>query len=383
MADEIASGSGFGLSIIEEDTFNVTPANPEFEPYRYLGLSPTNGRALIVSQELNINRQITGGRLGNSAGTGTVDSELSFASFDDIIEASLCSIRQNIRAITISALDTDDSFNDSASNLPIFAVGDTFEVSGFTTGANNGTFTVLTSTASKLVTDSGVLTAEVAGDDVRIVSTEVKAGVARRSFTIEGFLSDLAIPEYHRYTGCEFSMLSFSVTPDKIIDMKADFIYAGEAKDTAIISGATYKTASLTKPFVNFDGAITEGGGALGTVTSLEFKIDNNHARNHVVTSSDPIKSSIGRSNVTGSMTVFFDSKALLDKFNNETESSIVFALTDVDGNVKTFNIPRIQYSVGDNPQVSGEGSVTATLQFQAYLDATEASNIVISRVNA
>lgn len=68
---------------------------------------------------------------------------------------------------TIAASDTDDSFNDSGSGFPLLLAGDRIVVAGFTESANNGTFTVVSRTAAKVVID-GSLTTEVAGDDVTI-----------------------------------------------------------------------------------------------------------------------------------------------------------------------------------------------------------------------
>jgi hypothetical protein len=72
----------------------------------------------------------------------------------------------------------------------------------------------------------------------------------------------------------------------------------------------------------------------------------------------------------------------MLNKFINETESSIAFTLTDVDGNSLTFNLPRIKYT-GAPPDVKGIGPITLAMPFQALLDTGNASNIVLTRAPA
>jgi hypothetical protein len=62
----------------------------------------------------------------------------------------------------LSASDTDDSFNLSSGSFPLLAVGEWFDVSGFSTSANNGTFQVLTRAAQK-ITVSDTLVTEAAG----------------------------------------------------------------------------------------------------------------------------------------------------------------------------------------------------------------------------
>jgi len=41
--------------------------------------------------------------------------------------------------------------------------------------------------------------------------------------------------------------------------------------------------------------------------------------------------------------------------------------------------VPKLKYTSGQ-PDVSGEGSVTVSMDFQAIYDSTSASNIVITR---
>ena len=62
---------------------------------------------------------------------------------------------------TISASAVDNSFNDSARGFPLLVAGDTIETSGFTNAGNNGVFTVVSRTASKVIV-SATLTTEAA-----------------------------------------------------------------------------------------------------------------------------------------------------------------------------------------------------------------------------
>ena len=69
----------------------------------------------------------------------------------------------------------------------------------------------------------------------------------------------------------------------------------------------------------------------------------------------------------------------MLTKFQNETESSLDITMTDPDGNTFQIEIPKLKYNSGQ-PDVSGEGSVTVSMDFQAIYDSVDASNIVITR---
>lgn len=208
---------------------------------------------------------------------------------------------------------------------------------------------------------------------------QLQVGTTRRYFTVERKFSNLAVPEWHRYTGAEVNMLSLSIAPDAIVTGTFGFIAKDTSIGTAIIAGATYGAATTTEPFTSFEGSITEGGSPLGIVTSLEMSLENGLNPLFVVgdsTSDDP---SIGRSRVTGTVGVYFQSKTLLEKFINETASALIFTLVDPAGNQYEFTLPNIKYT-GGQPDVSGEGEVTISLPFTALYDSTEGSNLTIER---
>lgn len=208
---------------------------------------------------------------------------------------------------------------------------------------------------------------------------QLQVGTTRRSFTVERKFNNLAVLEYHRYTGLEVNTFNLSVAPDAIVSGSFGCIAQDYAIDTAIISGATYPAASTTEPFDSFSGTITEGGSAIATVTSIELTLENGLAPLFVVGSALTDRPSISKSRVTGTLGVFFQSKALLDKFINETSSNLVFVLTDPDGNTYDFTLPNIKYT-GGQPDVSGDGEVTLSMPFTALYDSTEGSNITIER---
>ena len=376
---EVANGSSHEINYVEEDSYGVTPANPVFKALRNAGTTLGMDRSSITSSEITSTRQITNTRLGNTAINGDVNGELSFLSYDDFLEALIGHDRANFHGDTITVAAAGETFTDSASNLPIFVVGEDVSISGFTNAGNNGTFEVLTSTASVLTVVEDVTVDEAAGATVTIVSVVLKAGTGRRSFTIERQFTNIATPEWHGFKGCEANTLALEVAPDAIVTANFGFIgQAQEAIREAIISGATYEDNYTTEPMDSFSGIVTEGGGASAVVTSISPNIDNGISQNYVVGSVDTIKPSRGKINVSGSMTVFYESKALLEKFQNETESALVFTLV-MNSQTYQFDLPRIVYT-GGKPDVPDDQAISLTMPFQAIYDATEASNIVITR---
>lgn len=80
----------------------------------------------------------------------------------------------NLAVTTLSVDSTDQSFNDSASGLPLLTVGDVVTTSGFSTAGNNGTFTVVSRTAAKLVVATGSGLTTEANDPNRVYTLTVQ-----------------------------------------------------------------------------------------------------------------------------------------------------------------------------------------------------------------
>ena len=214
-------------------------------------------------------------------------------------------------------------------------------------------------------------------------STDVlKSGTTRRSFTLERKFADLDTPEFHRYTGVEFNSLALSISPNAMVGATASVIGKDLALATSEVASSTYSSDVGNTPFDSFTGSITEGGSSIATVTSLEMTIENGLEPLFSVGSDTTNRPSIGKSRVTGTLVTYFDSKALYEKFINETASEIVCTLTDVDGNSLQFDIPNVKYNSGQ-PDVSGEGAVTVSMDFVALYSSSDTSQLVITRTAA
>lgn len=206
---------------------------------------------------------------------------------------------------------------------------------------------------------------------------ELKAGIERRTFTIERHFADIG--QYLRYKGCEFNTWNLTVSPNAIIT--SNFGLVGRSMDDpaqTAIAGATYDPATTSSPFDSFSGTIEEGGSSIAIITELSLTLENGLSALFTVGSDTAACLSIGRSMLSGSVTAWFESTALYEKFLNETESSLEFTLSD-GTNAYGFSLPSITYT-GAKQDVSGEGEVLIPMEFRAIVDATEESQIVITK---
>ena len=87
---------------------------------------------------------------------------------------------------------------------------------------------------------------------------------------------------------------------------------------------------------------------------------------------------SIGRSNLTGTLSAYFESSVLYQKFLTNADSSLEVVCSDGTESF-TFLVPKLKYTGGDVP-VSGEGPVSIQMPFQGILDPVTGTNFQITR---
>jgi hypothetical protein len=147
-------------------------------------------------------------------------------------------------------------------------------------------------------------------------------------------------------------------------------------------TGGTPTAASSNQPFDSYSGTISDGGSAISIVTSIDFSLANSLAPTFVVGSDAAQSLEYGRAVVEGTMTVYYEDATLINKFLNETESSIEVSVDDPTGsNSYTFLFPRVKYN-GASVPVQNPQSRLITMPFVALYDATEDTNIKLTRTS-
>ena len=89
----------------------------------------------------------------------------------------------------------------------------------------------------------------------------------------------------------------------------------------------------------------------------------------------------MGMFNVTGSLSAFFESEALLNKFLAETESALTVEFEGITGGDLQFDISSLKYT-GATINEADEGLIVQ-MPFQGYYNASDASSLVITRTPA
>lgn len=207
----------------------------------------------------------------------------------------------------------------------------------------------------------------------------LKVGTTPKYFSIEDYAAD--VDQARLFTGCTVSSLALSIAPNQMVT--STFTMVG--KDMTI--GATEKTQddpSGNAPFDAYSGAVAIGNvgasSASGVVTGIDFTLNNSFAPTFVVGDDSAPALEVGRAEIEGTLTAYFEDAALITRFLNETETELSVSVDDPTGsNEYTFLFPRVKINSAD-VGVDGPNSRTISMSFVALYDSTEDTNLKITR---
>jgi hypothetical protein len=213
-------------------------------------------------------------------------------------------------------------------------------------------------------------------------SGDLLVGTTPKYFSIEDAAQDIS--QFRVFTGMSVSSMSVSIAPNQMVT--TTFTMVG--KDMTISgTGKTVDDATIAQPFDSYSGDVSIGDVASATtsaiVTSLEFSIDNAMNPTFVVGDDATPHLETGMATVEGTLTAYFEDAALINRFIDEDESELIVSVDDpTSANEYTFTFPKIKVNGADVP-VDGQTSRVITLPFVALYDATEDTNLKITRPTA
>jgi hypothetical protein len=211
----------------------------------------------------------------------------------------------------------------------------------------------------------------------------LQGGTEKKSLSLEKkFVLGDGSDYYLRYTGARVGSLSLSLSAGSIITGSVGFQTLDETSATSALSNATYTDANTNDVMAAPDAANITVGNVSGTVymTDLSLNVTSNLRNQNAVGNLYSVGIGYGIREVTGSMTVYFDSntKQMYDDFVAGSEASVSFEATD-GTNTYTFNLPRIKYSSGSVQAGGNNQDLLVELSFQALLDSGAGTDIEIT----
>jgi len=209
----------------------------------------------------------------------------------------------------------------------------------------------------------------------------LKVGTAPRFLTLEDAALDIG--QFRIFRGMGVSSASFSVAPNQMVQTTFEMVGKGATQASSTIAD-TVTAYTESAPFDSYSGAIYDGGttsgDVIGVVSSMSFSIQNALAPTFVIGNAETPQLEFGRAVVEGELSVYYEDAVLINKFLNETESSIRLVMdAPGGGSAYTFDFPRVKYNGADAPLANPQSRMI-TLPFVALFDENTASNLVITR---
>ena len=213
------------------------------------------------------------------------------------------------------------------------------------------------------------------------VTNVLKVGTTPKFFSMEDAANDIS--QFRLFTGLSVSSMNVSIAPNQMVTGSFDMVGKSMTQSGATGSTGGAPTASSTNaPFDSYSGTISDGGAGISIVTSIDFSLTNSFAPTFVVGSDSAQQLEFGRAVVEGTMTVYYEDETLINKFLNETESSISVTVNDPTGaSAYTFDFPRVKYN-GASVPLQNPQSRLITLPFVALYDTTENTNLKLTRTS-
>lgn len=203
----------------------------------------------------------------------------------------------------------------------------------------------------------------------------LKVGTTKHSLTIEDQAQD--ITQYRLFTGCMVSSMDMSIKPNAMVVTKFSIQGKDMAQGATSASGSALSAASGNQPMDSFTGVMKEGGSTTAILAGVDFKIDNGLKPTYVLGSAATPNMEYGLATVTGTVTAYYQDATLINKFINETSTSLEFNLTD-GTNTYQFKMPKVKYTGAAVP-IANPQSRMVTLPFQALYNSADSTNLILT----
>jgi|TARA_A100001391_G_scaffold205427_1_gene206152 hypothetical protein len=206
----------------------------------------------------------------------------------------------------------------------------------------------------------------------------LKVGTTQKFFTLERRFPDIS--EFQPFTGCMMNTFSLSAQPNGMITGNFGVLGLGGMTPASATVATTSTATPGNEPFDGFTGTITEGG-ASANITALELSITNNGALPYVIGSDTAPGVNSGMFAATGTVTAFFETEALINKFLDETESALAVTFEGINGGDLAMALPRLKYT-GSSITEADEG-LLVSMPFEALYSTADSTTLTLTRTPA
>jgi hypothetical protein len=382
----LASANRTALYRVRETVWGTTPANPALQATRYTGESLDENLSFEKSKEIRADRMLDDTVLVDSSPSGAFNFELSYSTFEDLIEAALMgtwgaalAIAGVAGDITTVAAATNNLTSTTAGKFTNVQVGQWIVLAGWTNPLVNIAYLVTGKADNQTLTLSPqpVAAETPAGTAAKVNGKMLRNGVTERSYTLVKEFNDTTVMTRHIFTGMRVKGVSLQMQTKAILTGAFNFIGKGASiTEGTTFAGETIDPASTTE-ILNCVASIrnvTQNNAAFGTkgsISSLGVELDNQHREQKGISVLGNVGVVAGQLMVNYTATQYFESKAQADIFKNTQVFSFAMLLADSLGNQMIWSSPRCKYEKFTFNASQLDSDVMADTQFTALRDPT------------
>ena len=376
-----ASGINKVVSYKKETAFGTLPSpTTGGQTLRRVSSTFNLTKETYQSEEIRTDYQLVDFRHGVRAVEGSISGELSAGTYADFLASALA---RNWTATTLSALGsttiasvggtytitrTTGSFLTDG-----VRVGNGIRLTDFAINNNNKNLLViaLTATVATVVALNGAtLTPETvaSGGTYNVVGATTYApttGHTDDSYTFEEWYADIGQSEVT--VGNKVNTLGIALPATGLTTIDLSFMGQDLKQRSTSQFFTTPSTQNSNGIFAAVNGALIVNGAPVALVTGANFNINRNMTSEAVVGSNIKPEIYEGRIIVDGDFTTLYQDGTFAGYFDEETEISLVVALTAnslPNSEFMSFTIPRLKLST--DTKDDGEKGIVSSNSFQA-----------------
>ena len=376
-----ASGINKVVSYKKETSFGTLPSpTTGGQTLRRVSSTFNLTKETYQSEEIRTDYQLVDFRHGVRAVEGSISGELSAGTYADFLASALA---RNWTAATPSALGSTTIASVGGTYTitrttgswltDTVRVGNVIRLTGFATANNNVNLLViaLTATVATVVALNGIkLTNETVASGGAFVATgkttyAPTTGHTDDSYTFEEWYSDIGQSEVT--VGNKVNTVGIALPATGLTTVDLSFM-GQDLKQRGVSQFFTSPTAQNSNGiFAAVNGALIVNGAPVALVTGANFNINRNMTSEAVVGSNIKTEIYEGRIIVDGDFTTLYQDGTFAGYFDNETEISLVVALTAnslPNSEFMSFTIPRLKLST--DTKDDGEKGIVSSNSFQA-----------------
>ena len=376
-----ASGINKVVSYKKETSFGTLPSpTTGGQTLRRVSSTFNLTKETYQSEEIRTDYQLVDFRHGVRSVEGSISGELSAGTYADFLASALA---RNWTAATPSALGSTTIASVGGTYTitrttgswltDTVRVGNVIRLTGFATANNNVNLLViaLTATVATVVALNGIkLTNETVASggtyQVRGKTTYAPTtGHTDDSYTFEEWYADIGQSEVT--VGNKVNTVGIALPATGLTTVDLSFM-GQDLKQRGVSQFFTSPSAQNSNGiFAAVNGALIVNGAPVALVTGANFNINRNMTSEAVVGSNIKPEIYEGRIIVDGDFTTLYQDGTFAGYFDNETEISLVVALTAnslPNSEFMTFTIPRLKLST--DTKDDGEKGIVSSNSFQA-----------------